>query len=129
MPAARMVTYETKAIQNYKAKPWAGKGGTANGSEIHVRLRQQLRNRSLGRGAPGRAKLAAEGELRPLCRATLRFAVHRAAGHQSAHLALSDKADGPAHRPVSEGRGRLHPYRPGPGRNRSADWPVALVAD
>src|SRR3954447_17304641 len=115
MPAARMVAHETKAIQNYKAKPWAGKGGTANGSEIHVRLRQQLRNRGPARRPSGRTELAAEGELRPLRRTTLRFAVHRPAGHQPAHLALPDTSDGAPHRAISEDRLRLHPDRAGPG--------------
>ena len=49
----------------------------------------------------GRPQLAAEGELRPLCRAALRLAVHRAAGDQPAHLALSHPPDGAAHRAAS----------------------------
>ena len=46
-------------------------------------------------------QLAAEGELRPLCRAALRLAVHGAAGDQPALLALSHPPDGEAHRAAS----------------------------
>src|SRR5215212_10677903 len=115
MPAARMVTLETKVIQNYKARAWASKGGTRNGSEIHVRLRQQFRNRSPARCAPGRTELAPEGELRPLRRTTLRFAIHRAAVHQPAHLALPDTSRGAPHRTISEDRVGPGPHRAGLG--------------
>ena len=48
--------------------------------------------------AAGRKELTAEGRLRPLCRAAFGFAIHRAAVHQPALLALSHPADGQAFR-------------------------------
>ena len=61
---------------------------------IPLRLRQRLRDRGAARRAADRPQLAAEVRLRALCRAAHRLALHRAARHQRALLALPHPADG-----------------------------------
>src|SRR5688500_4821207 len=71
---------------------------------ISVRLRQWLRDRSLARRAPGRPQLAAEMPLWSLRRAAERLAVHSAAHHQRALLALPHPPDREPLGQVREGR-------------------------
>ena len=54
----------------------------ASDAGLHVRLRQQLRDRGAARRAADRAQFAAALRLRALCRAAFRLALHRAARQQ-----------------------------------------------
>src|SRR5205807_6580756 len=65
------------------------------------------------------SKFAAEGQLRALRRAALGVAVHRAAGHQPALLALSHPPRRPPHQPFPAHRPRPDPYRAGARRERA----------
>ena len=73
-------------------------------------------------------QLAAEMPLRPLCRAAQRLAVHRAAHHQRALLALSHPPDRGALGPVREGRHRPVAHGAVP-RSGHADRADALGPD
>ena len=92
---------------------------------LHVRLRQQLRDRGAAGRAADRPQLAAALRLRALCRATLRFALHRAARQQRALVALSHPAVGEALRPLRQGRCPAVAHRAVP-RGRAADRATAL---
>jgi len=61
---------------------------TALGAKYMSGFGNTFETEALARRASRRAQLAAEGELRAVCRAAFRFAVHRAAGDQPALLAL-----------------------------------------
>ena len=65
-------------------------------NSISDRLRQRLRDRGAARRPADRPQLAAEVRLRPLRRAAQRLALHGAASHQRALLALPHPADGRA---------------------------------
>src|SRR3954452_16295311 len=107
-----------KAFKTIKRRPAEAKGGTAHGSEIPLRIRQQLRDRGARRRASGRPQLAAKGELRPLCGTIVGLALHRAAGDQSADLALPRAAHGAAPRPLPKDRSGFHPHRAAPRQDR-----------
>ncbi len=92
---------------------------------LHVRLRQQFRDRGVARRAADGAQLAAALRLRALCRAALRLAVHRAARQQRAFLALSDPPVGEAFRTLCQSRRRAVAHRAVP-RTRTTDRAIAL---
>ena len=90
---------------------------------LHVRLRQQLRDRGVARRAADRAQFAAALRLWALCRAAFRLAVHGAARQQRTLLAVSDPAVGEALRTLRKSRRRAVAHRAVP---RAGD-PVAQL--
>src|SRR5262249_11556142 len=64
---------------------------------IYVGLRQQLRDGGASGSAADRPQLAPEGQLRALCRAAQRLAIHGASRPEPALLALSHLAERQAH--------------------------------
>src|SRR5690348_10585480 len=78
---------------------------------LHVWLWQYVRDRSVVGRTADRAQLAAEGELRALCRAALRLAVHSAAIHERALLALSHPSRCAAYVAFRAHRSKSDPHR------------------
>ncbi len=76
----------------------------ANGLPLHAGLRQRLRDRDLAGFAAAGHELAAAAGLRALCRAAFRLALHGAARHQRALLALSHPAERQAPPALQGGR-------------------------
>src|SRR6187397_1974142 len=96
--------------------------------ELHDGVRQHVRDRGTAGRASRRPQLAAEGELRALCRAVVGLAVHRAAGLEPALVALSHPSDRAPRRPVRARRWLADPHRAA-ARGRTADRAVALGSD
>ena len=115
-------------VQNPSLRTKPRPAGERHPARLHVRLRQRLRDRGAARRAADRPQLAAEMRLRPLCRAAHRLALHRAAHHQRALLALPHPAD---RRPTGASSRRRTPAcgAPRPRRGRGADRAHALGPD
>src|SRR5262245_30914225 len=75
---------------------WSTGRSSWSRTRLYVGLRQLVRDRGAARCAAGRAQFAAKGQVRPLRRAAVRLAVHRAAVDQPALLALSHPTHGQA---------------------------------
>ena len=95
---------------------------------LHAGLRQRLRDRGAAGRAARRAELAAAHGLRALCRAAVGLALHRAARHQRALLALPHPPLGAARAEVQEDGAA--PLEDGAvaRRARPPDRPAALGA-
>ena len=81
-----------------------------------------------GRAAAG-PELAAAAGLWALCRATVRLALHRAARHQRALLALSHPAERQAHRALQGSELPLWKTRAQRRRPRAGARPIPLEPD
>src|SRR5262249_45310499 len=109
---------------------WSKGRSSQSRSWLYVGLRQLVRERGACRRAAGRAQFAAKGQVRPLRRAAVRLAVHRAAVHQPALLALPHPTHGQALGALPQDRPGVHAHRPGgAGGERPADRPAALGTD
>src|SRR5262249_58026322 len=109
---------------------WSKGRSSWSRSRLHVGLRQLVRERGAGRRARGGAQFAAKGQVRPLRRAALRLAVHRAAVDQPALLALSHPAHGQTLGALPQDRQGVDAHRAGgAGGERFADRPTALGTD
>ena len=88
-------------FNGYVCNQLASNRGGSHVPFLHARLRQRLRNREPARRAAAGPELAAALRLRALCRAAFRLALHRAARHQRALLALPHPAERQARRAAS----------------------------